>query len=293
MNLHLLRLFATVAETGSFSRAADVLSISQPAVSKGVRELERQLGLALLDRGGSPVVPTEAGTILARHAATLFAAERGAEAELQALRGLSQGRLHVGASTTIATYILPRLLGRYHEAYPSVQLKLTSANTRDIANLLVAKAVDIAFVEGPIHIPGLALTPWRLDALVVVASPQHPLARRGAVQVADLSAQRHIIRERGSGTREVTEAALREHGVLPRDTMEVGDTEAIMQVAAAGLGIAIVSRAAAADKIRLGALQVVEVQGFSIARSLYRLTAAGRALNAAALTFEHFAIAQA
>ena len=288
LNLHLLRLFATVADYGSFSRAARALSISQSAVSKGVTEFERQLGMALLTRGRE-IVPTEAGDVLLRHAAVLFAAERGAEAELQTLGGAARGSLHIGASTTVATYILPALLGLYHQAHPDVHLRLSTANTREIANLLLARAIDLAFVEGPIKLPGLTLTPWRLDELVVIAAPSHPLAARPSVRPADLAAHRHIIREAGSGTRDVVAAALRDHGIVPSETMEVGGTAAIMEIAAAGLGVAIVSRAAAADKVALGALQIVPVDGFTIGRSLYRLTATGAALGAAALTFDRFA----
>jgi DNA-binding transcriptional LysR family regulator len=289
LNLHLLRVFATAARFASFSRAAEALLISQSAVSKGVREFERQLGMRLFERGTGKVVLTEPGEILLRHADLLFAAERGAEAELQSLRGLAQGRLHVGASTTIATYILPPLLGAFHEAHPAIHLRLTSANTRDVANLLIAKAIDLAFIEGPIDIPGLTLIPWRLDELVVVAAPSHPLAATRYVTPADLARYRHIIREPGSGTREVTEAALRDHGITPAEIMEVGSTEAIMHCAAAGLGIAIVSKAAAADKTALGSLSIVQVNGLTIARSLYRLAVAGRSLSAAALTFDAFA----
>jgi DNA-binding transcriptional LysR family regulator len=289
LNLHLLRLFATVADYGSFSRAAQALSISQSAVSKGVAEFERQVGAKLLERGRE-IVPTEAGAVLLRHAAVLFAAERGAEAELQALGGgTARGSLHIGASTTISTYILPPLLGLFQQAHPAVHLRLSTANTRDIANLLIAKAIDLAFIEGPISLPGLTLTPWRLDELVVVATPSHPLAAKVKVEPSDLSAHRHIIREAGSGTRDVVAAALREHGIVPNETMEVGGTAAIMEVTAAGLGIAIVSRAAARDKVALGALHVVPIAGLTIGRSLYRLAATGRGLNAAALAFERFA----
>src|SRR5262249_27348128 len=134
LNLHLLRLFAAVARTGSFSRAAEVLHISQPAISKGVRDFELQVGCRLLDRTPKGVRPTAEGRALAHHAEALFAAERAAEDELQALRGLDSGSLRIGASTTIATYMIPAYLGIFHRAYPGIDLHLVSANTSDIVD---------------------------------------------------------------------------------------------------------------------------------------------------------------
>ncbi|MBX6747999.1 MAG: LysR family transcriptional regulator, partial [Acetobacteraceae bacterium] len=161
INLHLLRLFAMVARHRSFSRAAEMLHISQPAISKGVRELEAQLGTRLLERGGpGGVTLTEAGRVLAGHAATLFMVERAAEEDLAAFRGLHRGTLAIGASTTIATYLLPQVIGAFHRRHPQVELRLTSANTRAIVDLLLARELDIALVEGPVEEPGLLAEPW-------------------------------------------------------------------------------------------------------------------------------------
>jgi DNA-binding transcriptional LysR family regulator len=132
LNLHLLRLFATVVRTGSFSKAAETLHISQPSISKGIKDFELQLGCRLLDRSPKGVKATQEGAALMRHAEILFAAERSAE-EPRSLRSLDNGSLRIGASTTIATYLLPEYLGAFHKAHPGIELYLTSANTRDIA----------------------------------------------------------------------------------------------------------------------------------------------------------------
>src|SRR5215813_3843729 len=129
LNLHLLRLFAAVVQTGSFSRAADTLHISQPAISKGVRDFELQVGCRLLDRTSKGVRVTREGEALVRHADTLFAAERAAEEELLSLRSLDTGSLRIGASTTIATYMIAQYLGLFHKRYPGIELHLVSANT--------------------------------------------------------------------------------------------------------------------------------------------------------------------
>src|SRR6185437_5286271 len=142
LNLHLLRLFVTVVTTGSFSRAAVTLHICQPAISKGVRDFELQVGCRLLNRTPKGVRPTQEGRALARHADELFAIERAAENELLSLRNLDSGSLRIGASTTIATYMIAQYLGTFYRQYPGIELHLVSANTRDIADMMIAHDVD-------------------------------------------------------------------------------------------------------------------------------------------------------
>ncbi len=287
LNLHLLRLFATVARLGSFSRAAEALHISQPAVSRGVREFEAQTGSRLLDRSPRGVAPTEAGRMLMRHASALFGAERAAEEELAALRGLARGSLGVGASTTIATWFLPPLLGAYHRAHPGIELRLRGANTADIAELLLARELDVALVEGPIEHPGIMVRPWIEDRLVAVVAPSHLLAGLAApVPAAALGRELMIVREPGSGTREVVWTALARARIVPRATLEAGSTETIRQVVAAGLGFAIVSAATARDQIALGSLIALQVAGLSVSRTLSRLSLPDRQPSPAAAAFE-------
>lgn len=287
MNLHLLRLFDAVARRASFSRAADELHISQPAVSKGVREFEAQLGLPLLERGPGGIRLTEAGRLMAGHARTVFAVERAAEEELAALRGLTRGLLRIGASTTVATYVLPPLLGRFHRAHPQVELRLTSANTRAIADLLLRRELDLAIVEGPVTDLGLQVTHWRDDVMVLVAAPGHPLTRRpGPVPASALVEEILLVREAGSGSGEVVDAILLAHGVVPRQRLEVGGTEAIKQVVMAGLGVALISAHAAVDQIALGKLAVVALRDVVVRRDFNRLSVPDRQPGPAAIAFE-------
>ncbi len=173
LNLHLLRFFSAVAQTGSFSRAADELNVSQPAISRGVRDFELQVGCRLLDRGPRGVRLTREGDALFRHAKTLFAMERAAEDELRALRGLGSGALRIGASTTIATYMLPKYLGAFNRAYPSIELSITSENTRSIAGLLIEHKIDVALVEGPVDVPCIVSEAWIADEMVLITSAGH------------------------------------------------------------------------------------------------------------------------
>jgi DNA-binding transcriptional LysR family regulator len=271
MNLHHLRLFAAVVEEGGFTKAARVLRLSQPAISKSLNELERQLHVSLLERGARDVNLTEAGRALYGRARELFGVERIAEKELRELRGLKRGTLRVAASTTVATYMLPPVLGRFHMRHPSVRIRATSANTRSVLRFLLESRTDVALVEGPISHEGVDVIPWREDELVVIANPGHPLTQQSNVGAEDLMRETVLVREPGSGTREVAERALALHGLRLRRTMRLGGTEAIKQGVAAGLGIAIVSRAAAADQITLGRIVVVPVRGLQIRRELTQL----------------------
>lgn len=287
LNLHLLRLFTTVVRTGSFSRAADALHISQPAISKGVRDFELQVGCRLLDRTPKGVRPTREGQALARHAEVLFTAERAAEDELLSLRNLDSGSLRIGASTTIATYMISDFLGKFHRAYPGIDLNLVIANTRDIADLMLAQGVEIALVEGPVEDGELESRAWRTDAMSLIVGPEHPFAaaERG-IDGAALSEEILILREVGSGTREVVTEALALQGIEPKRTLEIGSTEAIKQTVAAGLGVAIVSNATVSDQVRLGRLKVVSMRDFSIERTLWQLKVPGRIGIPAATAFE-------
>jgi DNA-binding transcriptional LysR family regulator len=283
LNLHHLRLFTAVVDNAGFTRAAKALRLSQPAISKSINELERQLHVQLLDRTGKSVVLTEAGRSLHARASELFGVERVAERELRELRGLKRGVLRVGASTTIATYLLPGYLGRFHLRHPGIRIRTTSANTRAVLRALLEFRVDVALVEGPISHPRVEVIPWLDDELVVIANPHHPLIGR-RVDVTMLAEQQFLVREPGSGTREVSEHALALHGVRLRNSnsMRVGGTEAIKQAVAAGLGLAIVSRAAAADQLALEKISILAVDGLVIRRTLTRLALRDRAVGGAA-----------
>jgi DNA-binding transcriptional LysR family regulator len=294
LNLHLLRLFATVAKAGSFSKAADILLLSQPSISKGVRDFELQLGCRLLDRTPRGVTPTREGLALLRHADTLFAAERDAEEELRALRSLDSGSLRIGASTTIATYFLPDYLGAFHGRHPGIDLQLASANTRDIAQMMLAHEIEVGLVEGPVEDEGLLAEPWRTDEMVLIAGPHHAFAReRTAIEPGRIAGEIFIMREPGSGSREVVTQALARLRIDPARTLEIGSTEAIKQMVAAGLGVAIVSAAAAKDQVALGRLKTIEMRNLSIVRTLWKLKAPGRVEVPAATAFERLIAAPA
>ncbi|GAC1384098.1 MAG: LysR family transcriptional regulator [Herpetosiphon sp.] len=288
LNLNGVRIFVAVVEAQSFTRAAAALFISQPAVSKAVQELERQIGLPLIERGGQGITLSEAGRHLYQHGQAIFAAERSAEQELAALRGLDHGNLHLGASTTIATYMLPPVVGRFHRHYPGITVALTSANTQEISELLLDYRLDVALVEGPVTHLQIEVIPWRTDHLIVIADPGSPLANGAAVSLAQLAEAPFIGRERGSGTREVAEQALLERGIEPHMILELGSTEAIKQAVAAGLGVAMVSRSTVQDQVALGKLVVLNVEGLIVERRLNQLVRRGRIAGPVVRAFAPF-----
>jgi len=289
LNLNSLRLFLAVATHGGFSRAARVTGVSQPAISKAVRLLEQQGGAQLLVRAPAGVVLTEAGRLLLEHARALFAEERSAEERLEALRGLRHGVLRVGASTTLASYFLPPILGELYRAHPGIDLQLLSANARAVLGAVLEHQVELGLVEGPLHDGRLEVRPWREDELLVVAAPGHPLTRKRGVTGAQLMEELLLLREEGAGTRDVTLAALRRRRWTPTRSFEVNSTEAIKGLVAAGVGWAVLSARAVRDELQVGRLKRIDVPDFALRRTLSWVRWRARRLGPAATAFRSLA----
>ncbi|HET7458664.1 MAG TPA: LysR family transcriptional regulator [Gemmatimonadaceae bacterium] len=286
LNLHLLRLFASVVEHDGFTAAARAVHVSQPAISRAVRDLEAQLGVPLLVRGGGRGVKlTAAGETLYGHARGVFASERAAEDALAALRGVERGRLRVGASFNIATYALPPVIEAFVARHPGVDLTLSALHTRDLAEMLVAFDLDVAIAETPVADARIDARHWRWDDMVVIAAPGHPLAGRRRVPPDALSRERFVLREPESATRDMVIAGLRAAGVVPERTMSVDTSEAIKQLVAAGCGIGVVSRAAVAEQVALRRIVVLDVAGLTIRRSFSQLLLRAHQPSTAAATF--------
>jgi DNA-binding transcriptional LysR family regulator len=280
MNLHLLRIFAAVAEHRSFSRAARALFISQPAVSKAVRQLEHQLDLALMERGvrgaggARGVRLTESGQALFEHARGIFALERAATEEVRARVGLQRGRLAVGASTTVAGYWLPPYTARFARQIPGAQLQIRVGNTEAVAAALIGCEIDLALVEGPVNDARIAATHWRDDELQIIVARDAALARRRKATLEELNAQAWLLRESGSGTREVTDRVMRSRHIEPERTIEFGSNEGIARAVAAGLGVAMLPARVVGELVRMRELKMLTVShatASSLVRPLYLL----------------------
>lgn len=280
LNLHLLRIFFEVARERSFSRAAKKRFISQPAVSKAVGELERQLGLPLLERpgkGAREVRLTEGGAALFEHARGIFALERAAIEEVQLRIQGRRGRLAVGASTTIAGYWLAPVLAAMIKGAPEVDLQLRVGNTAAIEHALIDCEIDIALVEGPVYDGRLESVLWRDDPMCVAASSESSLTRRHRLTVELLSAETWLIREPGSGTREVAQRFMSAYDINPARTLEIWSNEGIARAVAQGIGIALLPLCVVRELQAMKAVALVRfAQDTPIVRPLYRVELRGR-----------------
>jgi len=276
LSLRLLRVFVAVAHRQSFTRAAEQLGLTQPGVSKSIRELERQAGARLVERIPTGVTLTEAGNVLLGHARAILAEERAAEEAMHALRGLSRGSLRIGASSTIATYILPAYVQQFSVQHPAIELTLQTARSRQVAGLLVDQQLDIGLIEAPVPDDArLKVIPWRDDELVVVAAPAHPLAPQAPIPIAALANEMLVVRERGSGTRRIVLDMLKAHGVAPQRTLGADSVESIKHLVASGLGLSIISRAAIEDMLALRRLVILETLDCHMTRPLHRVMRRG------------------
>jgi DNA-binding transcriptional LysR family regulator len=243
--------FAAVAEHRNISRAAVALHLSQPAVSGQLRQLQDEFGEPLYQRDGRGVRLTPAGEQLASYATRLRDTWRQAHAYRDALRGLESGTLRIGASTTPASYLLPYLIAGFHRRYPEVALQTSDGNTADIVGALAS--LDIAMVEGPVGVelpPDTAVQPWREDEIVAIMPRSHPLAQTvgaeagaaaGRIELAALGAHPLVLREAGSGVRQMVERAFARAGVPMRVALEIAGVEGVKEAVRAGMGIGFVS----------------------------------------------------
>ena len=257
MTLEQLRVFVEVAERLHVTRAAAVLNMTQPAASAAIHALETRLGTVLFNRVGRGLELTEAGTVLLPEAKVVLAKVWGAEQALADLNDLLRGRLRLWASQTIAGYWLPPFLYQFHVAHPDVILELHIGNTVQVSRAVVDGTADLGFVEGDVDEPVLAQIPVGVDQLVMVVAKSHELASVKSIEVDHLRRARWVLREKGSGTRQVFEDGLRRLGVDPAEldvVMELPSNEAVRSVVEAGAGATAISRLVVADKLAAGTL---------------------------------------
>lgn len=273
-----LTVFYTVAKRLSFTKAAAELFVTQPAITKHIQELESQLGMALFDRRGNQISLTTAGNVLLRHAETIMGVYRQIEFDLNALKGQPGGRLRLGASSTIAQYVIPAVLARFQEHSPEVSLSLLSGNTDQIEQSLLNNDIDLGLVEGRTHHSDIRYTPFVKDELVLVCRADHPLAGRDEITLDELKTVPIALRERGSGSLEVIEHALRGAGLRLNDlnlAMQLGSTEGIKSYLTNSISIAFISIFAVQNELKNGILRVLDVAGLTIQRDFYSVQLQG------------------
>ncbi len=285
MNLNQLRVFKAVFEESSITAAARRLRISQPAVSKQLAELESSLGTTLVDRLPRGVRLTAAGELLQAHTRRIFQAEADAEAALAEFLGLNQGKLSVGASTTVGSYLVPVVFGDFHKQHPGVGLQLEIGNTSAIQQALREGRLDVGLTEGLVTGEDLDVEVFAHDEIVLIASPDHELARETEVEATRLSQLPLILREQGSGTRDVIEAALADRGISVSPVMSLGGSEAVKNAVAQGLGLALLSRLTVELELAVGRFKELSLRGIELKRALHLLTLKGKHPSPAADEF--------
>ena len=273
-----LKVFRSVCEQLSFRRAAEELHLSQPAITQQVKALEDELGTRLFDRTGGRVVLTPAGRILKKRAAELAELAAHTQGEIAALSGEHSGLLSAGASTSIAQYVLPRMLGDFKRQHPKVKLQIRSGNTEQVLEWLVEGRISIGLIEGPALRKDLRVEPFMEDELVLLFPAGHPWSKRKELTVEDLKGASFLLRERGSGTRRVLEQALERAGLKMREidvAMELDSSEAIISSVEMGLGIGFVTRAAVLPRLPLGKIATASIKGMRIPRNFSFVYPAG------------------
>jgi DNA-binding transcriptional LysR family regulator len=252
-----LQVFHAVAKHLSFTKAAEALFMTQPAVTFQIRQLEEHFNTRLFDRAHGRIALTPAGVLALDYAERILSLSSELDTRLKEMSGQVAGPLLIGASTTIAEFLLPQVLGEFKTRYPAVVPRLFVANSEAVQGRIAERSLDLGFIEGDSHLPSLVTDVCCDDELRVVCAPSHPLAKLKSVAPKALMEHAYVSREPGSGTREVIDNYLQKAGVQPDSlqvVMELGSPEALKGLVATGLGFTIMSRAIAALEVKLGRL---------------------------------------
>ena len=272
-DLRQLEIFCKVVELESFSKAAHAVFLSQASVSERIANLEGSVGTRVLDRLGRNIVPTRAGELLYKNAVLLLEMKRTACLEMEAFLGLKQGEIQLGGSTIPGEYILPKIIGRFHQKYPLISVILSVSDTSEIRSRVLEGALELGVVGS--KVPHKALIHHELwkDELVLAVPAQHRWAKRKEISLEELMEESFIMRETGSGTLNVMEEHLRASRAIRADALTVvarfGSSTAVKEGIKAGLGISILSSRALDTELKTGILKALKIKGLPIYRSFY------------------------
>ncbi len=291
ISLHQLHVFQAVARHLNFSRAAEALALSQPAVSMHVKQLEQVIGLPLFEKVGRRVYLTDAGRHLLDYSQRVFGLLGEAAQVLEEMKGAQAGNLRVAADTTAGVYVVPAYLGAFRRRHPGVNVTLEVANRSTLTQRLLMNEVDLAVMGQVPPEQNLVAEPFLANELVVVAAPTHRLAGRRRIPVAELAGESFLVRETGSGTRATAERFFAAAGVPLRVGMELGSNSAIKQAVAADLGVAVVPRRALDLELAARRLVVLDVEGFPLVRHWHAVHLREKRLSAAAVAFKSLLLA--
>ncbi|MDQ0086890.1 DNA-binding transcriptional LysR family regulator [Paenibacillus anaericanus] len=267
-----LKVFVTVVEQSNFSRAAEILNLSQPGVSLHIRNLENEFGVKLLHRSSKLVKMTEAGHILYVRAKQILSQYEAASEEISLLRNEVTGSLIIGASFTIGEYILPRLLSQFVNQYPQVDIQVKIANTEEIAHGIHNHELDIGLVEGETEYPEIQLNPpFMEDEMVLVAHSGHPLTSFRNLNSSMLHDLVWVFRESGSGTRAFSDQFIENLGLHVKRSFVFNSSQGVKEAVIAGLGVAMLSRLVIHKELESGDLQSIQLNEQRLSRNFYVL----------------------
>ncbi|MBM2811520.1 MAG: LysR family transcriptional regulator [Chloroflexi bacterium] len=268
LNFHQLRIFSVVAQHKSFSRAARELKISQPAVSAQVRQFEEDLGVVLIDRVKHSVDLTDAGRTVTNYAQRIFSIADQLVESVESLRDLTHGRLVVGASPTIAEYVLPPLFARFRRTHPGIELRMQVGPGRTILDCVLRNQLDMGFIGEEARARDVIVTPFAADDLVLIAAPGHPLAEADSITRDQLTDLEFVLREEPSWVRRAVDRLFAQIDVTPRVTLELSTNGAVKQAVMANIGVSVLSHRASALELDTGRLVALTAPDLEFQRAL-------------------------
>ena len=293
MALHItmrqLQVFESVARHLSFTRAAEELHLTQPAVSMQVKQLESMIELPLFEQMGKKVHLTEAGHAMVRHSRTMMSHLSEIERDINSLKGVEGGQLKICIASTV-NYFATRLLSRFCEKYKKVHISLEVINREELIRRLEANEPDLVLMGQPPEELDVEATAFMDNPLILIANPQHPLAGESKIKIDRLSEETFVMREPGSGTRSAMMRLFDEHGVKPKEGIQLSSNETIKQSVEAGLGLAVVSAHTVDLELKAGRLVSLDVEHFPILRQWYICYRRGKRLSTTAQVFLEFVI---
>ncbi len=268
-SLRQLEIFVAISRTGSVSRAAEELFLSQSAASTALGEFERHFSLQLFDRVGKTLHINEAGRQLLPRAVELLDRAEEIEAQLDGNAGISH--MNIGATLTVGNYLVTLLVAKFLQDHPEARIQLQVHNTKTIVQQIANHELDLGLIEGDCHHPDIEVQPWIADELAVFSAPDHPLANQQNISLDQLLNKPWILREKGSGTRETFDRAFQNHHAKLNIRLELEHTEAIKRAVESGLGIGCISRLALKDAFRRGSLVPLDTPSLNLGRNFYFL----------------------
>jgi len=269
LNERKLRVFYEVATKLNMTEVANQLYISQPAISQTIRELENDFGVQFFDRIGKKLYLTHEGEVFLNYVRRILNLYDDCFKTLKDSSELKTGKLRIGASTTIGIYILPQVIGDFYQKYKDIEVSINIENTKIIADMILKNQIDFGFVEGPVFSDEIIEDFFCHDELVFITPPQHPWAQYDEIDLKLLENSKIIMREKGSGTREIFEEALKDFDVNYYVDFELGNTEAIKKAVEANLGVSCISRRCVEKEAREGKIIIRKLKGLRIMREFH------------------------